>query len=236
MSHLCISRRLRAGLGILLFCSLLIFSALSFGCGKNDQPEGISVSQAFDLYTEQLFLQQVQENTLSMHYTLAYPENLGITEYPIVLGHIVLPEESCSAAQAENILFSLEHFPKEELTRSQQLDYDVLYDSLQTTIAGNKFPYYKEILSPTGGIQSELPILLAEYPFYDAGDVKDYLALLEQVPDYLREAAEYEKRKSQAGLFMADSAAGKSLPSAKHLLQKKKLISSSRHFRIVWRN
>lgn len=192
--------------GVLLFCLFLFFFLLSAGCGKRDQAEGISVSQAFDLYTEQLFLQQVQEDTLSMHYTLAHPENLGITEYTVSLGHILTPQEDFSAAQAENVLYSLEHFPKEELTRSQKLDRDVLADSMETLISKDAFPYYEEILSPGGGIQTELPILLAEYPFYDARDVKDYLALLGQIPDYLQEAAEYENGKSRAGLFMPDFA------------------------------
>lgn len=87
--------------GALLFCLFLFFFLLSAGCGKRDQAEGISVSQAFDLYTEQLFLQQVQEDTLSMHYTLAHPENLGITEYTVSLGHILTPQEDFSAARAE---------------------------------------------------------------------------------------------------------------------------------------
>ena len=89
------------------------------------------------------------------------------------------PEDSCrdrfilSKGHAAPALYAvLSHygyFPKEELTRSQKLDRDVLADSMETLIAKDAFPYYEEILSPGGGIQTELPILLAEYPFTTPG-------------------------------------------------------------------
>ena len=213
--------RFRAGLALLLSFLLLFWTSAACGCGASESAEGIPVSQAFDLYTEQLFLSQVQEDTLSMHYTLAHPENLGITEYAVTLGHIVPSGDPWALAQSENILSALSHFPKEELTITQQLDRDVLADSLQTRIAAGRYPYYEEILSPGGGIQSELPLLLAEYPFYDAGDVKDYLALLEQIPDYLQEAAEYEKQKSMAGLFMPDYASDEVIAQCEGLTANK---------------
>ena len=72
---------------------------------------------------------------------------------------------------------------------------------METLIAKDAFPYYEEILSPGGGIQTELPILLAEYPFTTPRDVKDYLALLGRIPDYLQEAAEYENGKSGQGFY-----------------------------------
>ena len=64
-------------------------------------------------------------------------------------------------------------------------------DTFHTQNQGQQFPLYDEPLSPVGGIQTELPILLAEYTFYDEQDVQDYLALLAKLPDYLVQAAQY---------------------------------------------
>ena len=190
---------------VFLSVFLLCFCLLLSGCGlKRSKDIQDTSSQDFQTYTEQLFLQQVCASTITLHYTLAHPENMGITNTPVSLGHISLPENSTAPAEAENILFALDHFSKDSLTLEQQIDYEIMQDALQTQIAEDTFPYYPEILSPAGGIQSELPILLAEYSFYDEQDIIDYLNLLKLVPDYFNEVIQYETHKSQAGLFMPD--------------------------------
>ena len=70
-----------------------------------------------------------------------------------------------------------------------------------------QFPYYNEPLSPSSGMQSQLPILLAEYTFRSRRDVTDYLALLDQVDDYFASLLLYEQEKScrrlpHAGCFL----------------------------------
>ena len=190
-------------LSMLLLCFCIVFS----GCGScRDKEFQDTSAKDFQTYTEQLFLRQICSSTITLHYTLAHPEKAGISSYPISLGHISLPENSTASAEAENILFALDHFSKNSLSLDQQVDYEIIQDYLQTQIAEDTFPYYPEILSPAGGIQSELPILLAEYPFYDEQDIIDYLNLLTLVPDYFNEVIQYETQKSRAGLFMSDYA------------------------------
>ena len=54
-------------------------------------------------------------------------------------------------------------------------------------------------------MQSQLPVLLAEYSFRTKEDLEDYLEILESVPAYLESLAQYEKEKANAGLFMTES-------------------------------
>jgi uncharacterized lipoprotein YehR (DUF1307 family) len=42
--------------------------------------------QFFDELTSEIFLESVTSDTLTLHYTLSYPENYGITEHPISIG------------------------------------------------------------------------------------------------------------------------------------------------------
>ena len=63
----------------------------------------------------------------------------------------------------------------------------------------------EEILSPSLGTQAQLPILLAEYAFYDKQDITDYLKLLNCVDDYFKSILDFEREKSQAGYFMSDT-------------------------------
>jgi uncharacterized protein (DUF885 family) len=64
---------------------------------------------------------------------------------------------------------------------------------------------YRESLSPTTGIQAQLPVLLAEYYFYSKEDIDDYVQLLSCVPNYFNDILVFEQQKSNAGLFMSDS-------------------------------
>ena len=54
-------------------------------------------------------------------------------------------------------------------------------------------------------MQSQLPILLAEYTFRNRRDVEDYLSLLDQTDEYFASLLVYEQEKAQAGLLMPAS-------------------------------
>ena len=60
--------------------SLAVFSAfVLFAFSRNDD------AHQYNQLTQELFLQEMQANTLNMHYTIAHPENFGITDYEAVL-------------------------------------------------------------------------------------------------------------------------------------------------------
>jgi uncharacterized protein (DUF885 family) len=67
------------------------------------------------------------------------------------------------------------------------------------------FYLFEEPLSPITGTHAQLPILLAEYPFYHLDDVETYLTLLETIPDYFSSLIRFEKQKAASGLFMSDA-------------------------------
>ena len=56
-------------------------------------------------------------------------------------------------------------------------------------------------------MQAQLPVLLAEYVFYDAGDIEEYLTLLADIDRYYRQILDFEKEKARAGLFLTDACA-----------------------------
>lgn len=78
------------------------------------------------------------------------------------------------------------------------------YISRQQNLAA--YPYYDEPLTPSGGVTSQLPVLLAEYTFRNTRDIKDYLGLLSQMDTYFLGILDYEQKKADAGLFMSDEA------------------------------
>ena len=189
-----------AGLGlcvaILFTGSMSAFSSLQ----AKKQPD-------FTSYTQLLFQEQLATDTIGLHYTLAHPENYGITSHEISLGSLDETNITATRLSCETIRAACKRFDYEALTTEQRLTYDILDYTLDQNLAGCTYYYYDEPLNPINGIQAELPVLLAEYTFRNQTDVEDYLALLATVPDYFSQLVSFEERKASKGLFMPSFAA-----------------------------
>ena len=85
-----------------------------------------------------------------------------------------------------------------------QVTYDVLEYYLKEAEKSADYILYEEPLALVSGVQTQLPVVLSEYQFYDRDDVDTYLALLETTGEYFDSLITFERAKSQAGLFMAD--------------------------------
>ena len=194
-------RRLLAALLVVMLVALT-------GCSKgNETSQGGEKDQAkFDQFLEDQFRENVQSDSISLHYTLAHPENYGITDMEPTLGEYSEESFRENLEDAKETLEELGQFDYESLTEAQQLSYDIMEHSLNTTIEGESYFLYDEVFSPTTGLQAQLPVLLVEYKFYSAKDVKDYLNILPCVKDYFEDILEVERRRSAAGLFLSDRA------------------------------
>ena len=209
----------------LLLLILLAFILLAAACsnGKTEKeavsttvtpaieatvtPKPATTAERFDAYTEQLFLEEIGLNTINLHYTLAYPENFGITEYEPSLGSFTLEAMQQSYTEMKALKEELEAFTYGELTSEQQFTYDIIMDYIGTELLAEDMLLYMEVLGPVTGYQAQLPVLLAEYKFRTERDIEDYLSLVALVDDVCAEILEFEKAKSEAGLFMPDYAA-----------------------------
>ena len=157
---------------------------------------------AFDAFLSKLFRQEASANLLNLHYTLENPSAYGITEYQASLGSYTSDSPKKAAAFAENILTTLLQFDSENLSSENQLTLDILNDHLTQAKAGADFYCYDEPLTPTTGLQSQIPILLAEYTFHNQQDISDYLEVLTDIPRYFSQICAYEEEKAAAGRFM----------------------------------
>lgn len=165
------------------------------------------VQQDFEEFTNQIFKEEVANDSISMNFTLDNPQEYGVAEVEPTLGDYSLEDFQADILQEENWLASLESFPYDKLDEEQQLTYDILRQLLKTDLKFSDFLEYDQCLGPVTGIQAQLPVLLAEYSFDTGEEVETYLALLEQVPEYFGQIASYEKEKSQKGTFMSDTTA-----------------------------
>ncbi|MCI8513467.1 MAG: DUF885 domain-containing protein [Lachnospiraceae bacterium] len=177
------------------------------GSGESFEASGkTETQQAFDNFTDEVFREEIVENTLNLHYILKEPENFGIDDYEISLGDATPDSMKESFELEQALLDELEGFSYEELTDQQKMTYDILHDNLTVSLESRDLLLYFEELSPLTGTPSQLPVLMAEYSFYDERDVQDYLALLEKIPTYYEQLIAFEQVKSENGLFMSDRA------------------------------
>ena len=176
---------------------LLVFTGLTVFLGRSDD------NKRFLDLTRKLFQEEMTSNTLNMHYTLAHPADFSIEDYTVILPCYDRQAELKSQAAAENLLSVLDTLDVDKLSAPESYTYRLLVRTLENQLDLNAFAYYGEPLSPHSGMQSQLPILLAEYTFRTERDVTDYLALLEQSDAYFHSLLTYEQEKAAAGLSMS---------------------------------
>jgi uncharacterized protein (DUF885 family) len=182
-------------------------SALLEHPSVEDTRSGEEIRQAFDDFMQQIFVAQVDQDTLTRNFTLSDPEKYGIQRQTTSLGEYSLSAFQNDIIQSENWLASLEQYDYDVLNEEEQLEYDIIHSMLQTDLKSSEVLEYMECLGPTTGIQAQLPLLLAEYHFTDREDIEQYLDLLELIPDYFEQIISFETMKSKENLFMGDTTA-----------------------------
>lgn len=169
--------------------------------------DSVSIEQrSFEEFCTTVFQNELKEtDTLNLHYTLIHPKTYGITPGEVSLGTISLEDMIQNHTRIRKIKSQLTDFDYEKLTADQQLTYDALLETLNTTLLSEGLELYDQPLAPTIGVQAQLPILLAEYSFHSSQDIEDYLSLLSQTDRYYRELLEFEQQKTASGLGPSDA-------------------------------
>ena len=184
---------------------ILAVSALAVCCLESCNMYA-DADEQFEAFTDTLFQEEVNSNSITLHYTLQNPDSYGISNPIISFGNYSFSSSDVSAA-AENNLARLKDIPYAELSPSNQTIWKLLEDSFSNTLDGIPYLLYEEPISPLTGIQTQMPILLSEYQFADTTDVDTYLALLQTLPEHFDSLISFEQTKADAGLFMAASSA-----------------------------
>lgn len=188
-----------------LLLTVSLSMVLSAGMGLGYASRHFSADGRFTDFTEDLFRRELSGSTLNLHYTLAEPEKYQLSEEPVTLG-TVSSENIRKACEAyEEYEETLKNFPYEKLSRENQITLDTLLLYCHTQQSLKDTWLLEECLSPSLGIQAQLPVLLAEYPFYKKRDITNYLKLLTCIRPYFESILLFEQEKSQQGTFMSDA-------------------------------
>lgn len=157
-------------------------------------------------FCDKFFQEEMESNALTMHYTVSNPENYNIQCEEISLGSFE-SNEGTQKLWLFGKMLTLKTIARSQLSSDLQRTYDLVKYSLHTELKRLNFSLLEEPLVPSIGIQSQLPILLAEYSFEDEADVVNYLALLECIPEYFDSLISFEEEKITEGLFLDEATA-----------------------------
>lgn len=198
MKHLLKKHRMLS-VGIFLAAVLsIIYAAILSPAGKS--------TGSFSEFCTTLFREEMKSNTMNLHFTLKDPKAAGIDSYEITLGSLSGDSPHNQARQLKKLSEELKKYSHRSLKGKDRLTCRLLSDYISRQQNLTAYPYYDEPLTPSGGVTSQLPVLLAEYTFRNTRDIKDYLGLLSQMDTYFLGILDYEQKKADAGLFMSDEA------------------------------
>ena len=167
--------------------------------GNGKAGSSVSEDERFEAYTREVFCSEVSANAVSLHYTLKYPQEYGIESAPAVYGTVVTDEQAVKAG--------VENMEKNKLSVENQITYDVLQSYLDSAERSAEYLWYDEPLGTVSGVQTQLPVVLSEYRFYEKEDADTYLDLMRSTGNYFDEVIAFERGKSEKGLFMSEKMA-----------------------------
>ena len=208
-------RKNKSPLFIILLLILTLLTGLTAGYFS---AHGITENGKFEAFSRKVFQNEVSGSTLTPHYTLAHPEKQGIPRKKATLGTIPTDMKNtyqiCSQYEKK-----LKSFRYSCLSTKNQLTLDsmLLYYHTEKSLGDNYL--LQEPLGPSLGIQAQLPVLLAEYAFYEDQDITDYLNLLTTIRPYFQSILKFEKKKSEAGFFMSDTTLDRVLAQCSAFIQ-----------------
>ena len=172
-------------------------------------------------FCDEIFREELSANSLTLHYTLAEPENYNITQDTVTLGSYDIDTRLVKRELAAK-QFYLKTIARRTLPPDYQKIYDLLNHCLETEMEYLNYMLLEEPLVPSIGIQSQLPILLAEYTFESETDVENYFSLLSCVPEYFNSLMKLEEEKISHGLFMDPESTLELITFCKEFLSEQK--------------
>ena len=181
-------------------CFILLSGTILFGCGQASTQTSLK-QKKFDRFLNSCFREYAAENTVTLHFKLSNPSAYGIkTPVSPTYGDLSSDALKKNCSRSKELLQKLYTFPTSSLTKKQKLTWQIFQDYLNESIMNEKYILYSSPLG-TNGLQSEIPVTLSEYRLDNEKDIKDYLSLVNQVPELFTQILDFEQERRNAGII-----------------------------------
>lgn len=199
----------------LLLVSSIIYGVLTISPTDNESYrtsllEKMEQASSFGEFTNALFCYEVTSDSITTAYTLKNPSAYQIPELSPRLTSFSYKEyEQDRKKQSDTNIMkllsnTLKQYEANDLNEQEQITCCLLQDYFDLNMELSKYAYYEELLGVTSGVQANLPVTLGEYPLHTEENVKNYLSLLTQIPDYFKNVISYEKHRTSLGFSSPD--------------------------------
>jgi len=225
MRNLILKTKFSAFIAFLLMMCVLLSSCTS-NLPDNSGNDSIATPEKtqpelFEEFLELDFIDYALSNTLILKQLMQEPANFGITGYEASWGDLSPYPSEDYLQKIEEQIAKFRTFDRSKLTPEQQESYDIYaYDVALYEEVNQNYFYYDDPFQSNSGFHSMLPITMSEYTFDRERDIQDYLLLVSKFGELFDMLIQFEKDKSEKGLFMADWIADAVIGECNSFLQK----------------
>lgn len=195
-----------------------VMLALTLGAGNIT---AYAEEKDFDVFIEEQVKQLLEEDYISLHFSVVDPESMGITVPEVTLGNDVSWESYDEEKQRmEGVLEQLHSFDRETLSDEQKNEYDTYEFYLKTMADLNAYPYFDFAFIASGGVLDAIQTNLSEFRFDKEQDFEDYLILVGEVDEYLEECMALTQTQAKDGYFLSNSQLQQTLDAIDSFLER----------------
>ena len=167
--------------------------------GRSFSSEQIKIQSGFEEYLKEFFVDQMTENTITLHFTIENSEKYDIPDFDATWGEVSYEKMLEDEKEEKEYYEKLKTFDYESLTYEQQLIYDMMKTTMENDLSVQGCELFSSAFAPMSGFQGEFPIIFSEYEINDKADMEDYLKLLSTTYEYVKQLCEYEKYRLKEG-------------------------------------
>ena len=188
----------------IIFSLLTIFLSIIVLSGCRNSGSSSSSEKDFDTFINSCFKEYVSSDIVTLHFNLSDPSAFGISEdVPVSYGDLSYDGLKANCEQAGKYLSELESFDPKTLSDDQQFTWELFKIYLEQNAESEKYILYQTPFG-TNGLQSQIPVTLSEYRLDNEKDVKDYLALVNQIPELFEQILSLEEERRKADIISPD--------------------------------
>jgi uncharacterized protein (DUF885 family) len=100
----------------------------------------------------------------------------------------------------KTLLAALDNIDREKLTATEQVNYDLLYDSQKLDIEGQQFPNEMMPINQMGGVQQDIAQMMAISQPKNAKDYSNMIARLDKTPEVVDQTIAWMRKGMEAGI------------------------------------
>lgn len=170
------------------------------------QTEGLYNELDFEEICDLLFAHEVSYDNLTFNQLIVNPEALNIeTPRPATLGDYSLEATKEDNLFYREILDALDNssaIDASQMTKQDLASMEQIRRALELAITYEDYHYYSSPLSPSTGMQANLPLSLMDYSFRTVEDIEIYIELLQDTPRLFEQLIAHEKEKETLQVMM----------------------------------